>query len=99
MSELSIWVLQIFGHSHALDSGFTQPCANWLICLLMVAYPFNNFLTHSLPYGVWSLHLSPPLFLQSSTPISLKVSSPSAITIPLHPASIPLRRKVLQNCF
>lgn len=62
VSELSICVLQIFDHSHALDPGFahlfTQPCANWLICLLMVDYAFHNFLIRSLPYGVWPFHLS-----------------------------------------
>lgn len=103
VSELSICVLQIFSHSHAPDSGFThlftQPCANWLICLLMVAYPFHNFLIHSLLYGVWSLRLSLHCSYNLLFPIPLKVSTPSAITIPLHPASIPQRKKVLQNCF
>lgn len=103
VSELSIWVLQIFGHSHALDLEFThlftQPCANWLICFLMIAYPFHNFLVHSLLYGVWSLHLSFHCSYNLLLPIPWKSPLLQPSQFPFTPHPIPQRKKVLQNCF
>lgn len=70
----------------------------------LVDLPFNGgsslsqFL-NSFPV-LWGMVLTsvPPLLLHSPTPIPLKVSTP-AITVPIHPASIPPRKKCCKTPF